>query len=73
MKSQLNHRLILFLVTPLAVVEAATLHVAPTGDDSAPGTLDAPFATLDQAVSMPPMATRCCFTTEPTGESRRPP
>jgi len=40
------------LLTPVAADGGATYYVAPNGQDSAPGTLDQPFATLQKAVDM---------------------
>jgi parallel beta-helix repeat protein len=39
----------LFCFTNLASAESFKIYVAPSGDDSAAGTLDAPFATLERA------------------------
>jgi len=37
------------LLTPLALVQAADLYVAPDGNDANPGTIEKPFATLTRA------------------------
>ena len=41
--------LTVLLLAPLAALQAAEFHVAPTGSDGSPGTAAEPFATLERA------------------------
>ena len=44
--------LVILVTLCAAAVRAAEYYIAPTGDDSAAGTMDAPFATLQKAVNV---------------------